>query len=77
MTDDGSSTMRLIYSVDGRLEERQFIYNGQLVKRTKGVSCDYSIIKYNHRDDDRVSELTFWAPDDQPVNATLWLDDSV
>ena len=77
MTEDGSSTMRLIYNADDRLEERQFLYDNKLVQRTRGVSLGYSIIKYGYDEGNRRNELTFWTTDEKPVNATVWMPDSI
>jgi hypothetical protein len=77
MTDDGSSDVKLIYNSDGRLGERQFLHDNKLVARKRGITSQYSIIKYGYDQNGRENELTFWGPDRSPVNARVWLDDSV
>jgi hypothetical protein len=75
-TEDGSSMAKLVYKADGRLGERQFLYNDSLIVRTAGVTKDYSIIRYEHDENGRVNELTFLNKDYKPVNATMWFGDS-
>jgi hypothetical protein len=77
MTEDGSSSMKLVYNADGRLGERQFLYNDQLISNKRGVTMNYSIVKYGYDQNAKENELTFWGVNREPVNATVWIDDSV
>jgi len=77
MSEDGSSVMKLIYNSDGVLAERRFLHNDLLINRKAGVSLHYSIVKYGHNPDGNVNELTFWGVDRKPVDATVWVDDSI
>ncbi|PWT75959.1 MAG: hypothetical protein C5B59_07640 [Bacteroidetes bacterium] len=75
--EDGSSAMKLVYDADGQLAERWFLYKDQLVSRKRGVTSRYSIIKYLNNSRGDVNELTFWDADRKPVDATVWIDDSI
>jgi hypothetical protein len=77
MSEDGSSVMKLIYDTGGVLAERQFLHNDSLINRQAGVSMHYSIVKYGHNPDGNVNELTFWDADRKPVDATVWIKDSI
>ena len=75
--EDGSSVTKLIRNADGRLAERQFLHDDKLVNRTRGVTSQYSIIKYGYDQNGKINELTFWGADRNPVNARVWIKDSV
>lgn len=77
LSEGGYSTMKLVYNADGRLGERQFLFNNQLVSRKDGVTMHYGIIKYGYDQSGKENELTFWGVNREPVNATVWIDDSV
>jgi len=77
LSGDGSSTMRLVYNADCRLEERQFLFNDQLIERKNGIAEHFSIIKYGYDEGNRENELSFWATEQQPVDASISIDDSV
>src|SRR5262249_38170705 len=74
---DGSSAMKLVYGPDGELAERWFLNNDSLINRKSGVTMHYSIIKYGYNSRGDVNELTFWDAHRKPVNATVWIDDSI
>jgi hypothetical protein len=74
--EDGASVTKLIYNSDGRLGERQFLHDNQLIIRKRGVTSQCSIIKYGYDQNGRENELTFWGPDRNPVNARFWINDS-
>jgi YD repeat-containing protein len=76
-TDDGSSTMKLVYDADGRIIERQFLFGNDLAKRIHGVTRDYSIIKYGYDENNRVTALSFWETEEKPVDGTILIYDSV
>lgn len=77
VAEDGSSVTKLIFNSDGRLGERQFLHDNQLINRKRGVTSQYSVIKYGYDQNGRENELTFWGPDRNPVNARVWIHDSV
>jgi hypothetical protein len=77
MTEGGYSSMKLVYNSDGRLGERQFLFNNQLISRKTGVTTRYSIIKYGYDQSGKENEITFWGVNREPVNATVWIGDSV
>jgi hypothetical protein len=77
MTKGGYSSMKLVYNSDGRLGERQFLFDNQLISRKDGVTLNYSIIKYGYDQSGKENEITFWGVNREPVNATVWIDDSV
>ena len=75
--EDGSSVRKLVYNADGRLEERQFLYDNKLINRARGVTMNYGIIRYGYDSSNRQTELTFWADGETPANGTILLEDSV
>jgi hypothetical protein len=75
--EDGSSIKKLIYNADGRLGERQFLHDNKLIKRKRGVTNGYSIIKYGYDQTGKEDEVSFWDANRKPVNATLWIGDSI
>jgi hypothetical protein len=77
VANDGSSTKKLVYNADGRLGERQFLHNNKLINRKRGMTKDYSIIKYRYDQSGKEEELTFWGANQKPVNAAVWIGDSI
>jgi hypothetical protein len=75
-TADGSSVMRLVYDSSGLLAERRFLHKNVLVQRVDGLTTNYSIVKYAHDQDARVSELSFWGADGLPADAGIFAGDS-
>ena len=77
-TEDGSSTQKYIYDPESRLAERQFLYHDKLIDRKRGFTMHYAIIKYSYDESsNKLTELTFWADENKPVDATIWLADSI
>lgn len=76
-SEDGYSVEKFIYNSDGGLEERQSLHNNKLVDRNRGVTSQYSIIKYGYDEKGRVIELTFWGSNQRPVNARVRMTDSI
>jgi hypothetical protein len=74
---DGSSEQQLVYDSAGVLAERRFLHKHALIARAKGYSMNFSILKYVSDANGRTHELSYWDADNRPVNATIWLDDSV
>jgi hypothetical protein len=77
LAEDGSSVTKLMHNSDGRLGERHFLHDNKLVNRKRGVTSQYSIIKYGYDQNGKVNELTFWGSDRTPVNARVWIVDSI
>ena len=78
IAEDGSSVQKLIYDAQGRLEERQFLHNKKLIDRRRGFTMHYGMIKYSYDEsNNKLAELTFWADENKPVDATIWFADSI
>jgi hypothetical protein len=75
ITSEGSSKVRLIYDSYGKLGERQFLCSDTLSMKKRGLTKDYSVIRYKHDGNGRTNELTFFNNEHQPVNATISLDE--
>jgi hypothetical protein len=74
---DGSSEQQLVYDSSGILVERRFLHKHKLIARAKGFSMNFSVLRYVSDANGRTHELSYWDADNRPVNATIWLDDSV
>ena len=77
VAEDGSSVNRLTYNADGRLAERQFLNDDKPINRKRGVTMHYSIIKYGYDQSGKEEEISFWGTDRKPVDATVWIKDSI
>lgn len=71
---DGTSKCKLIRRPDSRLGERQYFAEDSPALKKRGVTNNYSSIKYGYDENGRINELTFFGPDNQPVNAVVDLD---
>lgn len=76
-TGDGSSTVQLTYRDDGQIIKREFLFNGTLITRSKGVSSNYSIIHYDFDSAGRTSELRFYGKDHEAVDATIEVNEKL
>jgi hypothetical protein len=65
--------MNFVYNADGTTSERQFTHNDKLIRRSRGLSSGYSIIKYSY-DKGRVAEIRFFDNDRKPVDAVIDFD---
>jgi hypothetical protein len=76
-TADGSSTVQVSFQDDGRVVKREFLFNGSLITRTRGVSSNYSVIRYEYDSAGRPSELRFYGSNHEAVDATIEVNEKL
>jgi len=72
--DDGASMIKISYKDDGTISERQFLHDDKLIRRKRGASYGYGIIRYNYDREGRMVELHFFDDNQNPVNAVVDFD---
>lgn len=70
-TDEGYSVCKILRDQDGIMYARQFLYNDELVYKTRGVCKDFSIIRYEYDSVGKVTQILFYGNQHEAVNATV------